>query len=111
MNKIGEYLKQVREKKELSTVDVQKASQGRISQSYVVQVENGQRTPSVEKLEAFADVYGVNIHDFVEVMITSKKAIKQSPEIVLSKKEIELIKQIRKLTDKKRKGLLDFISE
>ena len=105
MSAIGDYLKNIREQKALSTVEVQKRSNNRISQSYIVQVEKGIRTPSVAKLEAFAGVYGVDIHELVELMLEKKKGKKPEPPIILSETEISLIKQIRKLPEKKRKGL------
>lgn len=109
MSKIGDYLKNLREQKELSTVEVQKLSNGRISQSYVVQVEQGVRTPSVSKLEAFADVYGISVHDLVDVMIDAKKKQKREPPVVLSGTEIRLIRQIRELPEYKQKALFQLL--
>jgi transcriptional regulator with XRE-family HTH domain len=109
MSAIGEYLKKIREQKELSTVQVQKLSEGQISQSYVVQVENGDRTPSVAKLEAFADVYGVNIHDIIDVMAEKNEKKKKAPPLLFSDKEIKLIKQFRKLSENKQKALIALI--
>jgi transcriptional regulator with XRE-family HTH domain len=112
MSAIGVYLKNIREQKELSTVQVQKLSNNRISQSYVVQVENGDRTPSVAILEAFADVYGVSIHDMIDVMTAKGDKKKKIPLFELSdKEEIELIKQVRKLSVKKQKALITFLSD
>jgi len=111
MRTIGEYLKNIREQKELSTVQVQKLSKGRISQSYVVQIENNARTPSVAILESFADVYSVSIHDMIDVMTAKSDKKKKSPPFVLSDKEIELIKQFRKLPEKKQKALIILLAD
>lgn len=111
METIGNYLKFLREQKEFSTVDVHNKSGGRISQSYVIQVEQGSRTPSVAKLEAFADVYGVGIHDLIDRMISTPSKKNKAASLVLSDKEIILIEQIRKLSPKKRKALYDFVIE
>lgn len=111
MSAIGDYLKSLREQKELSTVEVQKLSGNHISQSYVVQVEQGVRTPSVAKLEAFADVYGVGINGLIDVMVAKPSRKKKEPSFLLSEKEIMFIKQIRKLPENKQKNIIEFITD
>ena len=53
---LSKFVKRIREAKKLSTSDVQKASDNRISDAYVSQIENGNvKNVSLEKLTALAN--------------------------------------------------------
>ncbi len=111
MSALGDCLKNIREQRKLSTIDIQKLSEGRISQSYVVQVEKGDKTPSVAKLEAFADVYGIEVMELVNHMLIRKKHDLKKMPFVQTAEEMRLIKQIRKMSEKKRKAFYSLFAE
>lgn len=53
---LSKFVKRIREARKLSTLDVQKASDNRISDAYVSQIENGNvKNVSLEKLTALAN--------------------------------------------------------
>ena len=111
MKNIGKHLKNFRKQKKFSTSDVQKLSEGRISQSYVVQLENGKKNPSLEKLVVLAEVYKVDIHELVDIMLEKDHLKEAKQTFVIADDEIELIKKIREMPKKKQKALLDMLFE
>lgn len=109
MKEIGKHLRHYRKQKKLSTSDVHALSGGKISQSYVVQIESGKKIPSLEKLLVLAEVYKVDIHELVDIMIDKGHAKKAKPTFVFADDEVELIQRIRKLPDKRLRALLDLL--
>lgn len=62
-NQFGEYMRRVREARDLRQDDVERLSDGELSQNYISSVETGKnQRPSYEKLSVFARVYKVNVN-------------------------------------------------
>lgn len=60
-SQFGPYLKQVREKLGLSLRKVEEASNGKIHNAYLSQIETGRtKAPNPDLLAAIADVYGLD---------------------------------------------------
>lgn len=67
---LSKFVKRIREEKNLSTSDVQKASDNRISDAYVSQIENGNvRNVSLEKLTALANGLDIPEVDIIQVAL------------------------------------------
>jgi len=64
-NVLGDYLRDLRNKKRLSLREVGEAVG--VSGSYLSQIETGERKPSAEILRKLAPAYGVPVRDILEV--------------------------------------------
>ena len=66
---LGQFVKRVREEKDLSTRDVEKKAKGEISDGYINQIETGVAlNPSVKKLKALAKGLGINPEKFNQLI-------------------------------------------
>lgn len=94
---IGTRIKNIRLSKNLKAIDI--AQKAYIAQSYYSDIETGRTTPSIDKLSAICDVLDISLGDFFgEVTLLS-------PDI------IQLLENIKKLTESERKYLNTFIEE
>ncbi len=88
---VGKRLKELREKRNLTQEEL-----GRIlnlNKSTISHYENNSRTPDLDKLERFANYYGVELNYIVGLdnnCYSEKRSIRMSDE------ELELILEIRK---------------
>jgi transcriptional regulator with XRE-family HTH domain len=60
--KIGQRIKELREKTEMSQKDLSYAAD--LDRSYIASIENGQRNVSIVNIEKIANALGVTLNDF-----------------------------------------------
>lgn len=78
---ISEYVRRVLDENELSQHDVERRSQGRITNSYLSKLLSGSATNlTVEKLKALADGLGVSHAQIAEVAFELKGSLTQDRE-------------------------------
>lgn len=67
MTTFPRYMKMLRESRGLSTREVALRTNGRATHTYISMLENGQiASPTIERLEALADVYEVSAVELVQ---------------------------------------------
>lgn len=102
----GEYLRNLREQKDLSMRQVMIRSQGLLDKTTISRIEKNQRRVSMRAAYAFARIYEVPLEEIAAVEI--KKAIpqKEAP-LVVSSLEKSLLERFRQLPRSRKLMMLD----
>jgi len=110
---IGGYLKRLREQRGLSVYAAAKKSNGGISHTYILQLENDKREPtlkpSVIKLNEFAKIYEVPIDELVAVVLKLENKQDVVPPYVLSNEEKKVIDELRAMKFDRREAFIKII--
>lgn len=105
--KFGDYLRKLREDRELTLRDVER--EAKVSNAYLSQVERGERgIPNFKVLSKLAKTYGVPVASLMQVAEAESKNEKvdanpQTPDVQFVSRGYE------KLSDEKRKQLKSFL--
>jgi len=113
---LGQYLASIREDRDLSQRDVEKATNKLVSNAYLSQIENDQiKKPSPNILHALAELYGIPYEDLMEragfvVPTRSRTGAQQrhgrvatfAGHNLTSEEEAELVKFLGYLRSRKR---------